>query len=161
MKAGSTAASCRLKLQKKTKRKIQEVAVSLATAKEISVDPAVAAGLSELHRTFQNRRMALKPFFLLPTGSVKSLIKHLAVGQWWTSRVGPPTDRKPTDKTVGFTGSEKIWLPPFRIWQTACPITFQVLITCPFPNVFSELFTIWRCKMNPTDLGTVPSGMSA
>lgn len=52
MKAGSAAASCHLKLKKKTKKKIQEVAASLATATEISVDPAVAAGLSELHRTF-------------------------------------------------------------------------------------------------------------
>lgn len=65
MKAGSTAASCRLKLQKKTKRKIQEMAASLATAKEISVDPAGAAGLSELHRTFQQKN-GIKAFFSSP-----------------------------------------------------------------------------------------------
>lgn len=166
---------------KKSTKGNKEATVSLAAAKVICVDAAVASFFSEWMWFSRADFLVGKENVcaLLFNDFGKSLAKHwaasqLATGQRHVSDVAPFTKGKPRATatwhvcfwTLGALFLKKIWSACLECHrQKVRPITFRdicvlviiriILMGFHFLNVFCGLFTGWLCEINSMNLANV------
>lgn len=135
----ATATNCPWKEPEEDKQDKQEVTAGLAAAKEISIDAAVEADISEVDAIFTLREEERHQRFLLvaspQTEFGRNFVKHRITLKSPLAPVGQKNKKQ-------------------NAWMWYCPITFHVLL--PFYKRF--IWALYRMDPWHKSKGFVPSG---